>query len=119
MPADKIIDDLYSGEFKGVFFLPDCRKNFLNGESFSKSWKNSINSNITKTYLPKDCVEKLKSFSDMFGSSDKQSELGNCDLYISYFEGRQKELHEKAKDAPRIYSTLGILAGVLAVIVLF
>ena len=91
----------------------------LKGSCIESSWKNAIDKNKSDTCLPQDCLEKLKAFSDTFGSADKQSELENCDTYISYFELRQKELHERAVGAPRVYGSLGVLFGALAVIVLF
>lgn len=118
-PADKILDSLLESEYKDMFFIKDARERFRRGDSFSSAWKNAIDKNKSDTCLPQDCIEKLKAFSDTFGSADKQSELENCDTFISYFELRQKELHERAASAPRVYGSLGVLFGALAVIVLF
>ena len=118
-PADKILDSLLESEYKDMFFIKDARECFRRGDSFSSAWKNAIDKNKSDTCLPQDCIEKLKAFSDTFGSADKQSELEYCDTFIYYFELRQKEVHERAASAPRVYGSLGVLFGALAVIVRF
>lgn len=115
-PAEDILNALASSNENDLFFLKDCKNYFQQGNSFSDSWKSSVKENSYKTCLNKNDLELLKSFSDIFGTSDKSGQTENCDLFISEFETLQRSAHEKAQSAPKIYNSLGLLTGILSVI---
>lgn len=116
MPADEILENLILIDNDSSFFLKDCKNYFSEGNTFSFSWKSSLKDNSGRTCLNKSDLELLKSFSDIFGTSDKDSQMENCDLFISEFETLQKSAHEKSQNAVKIYNSLGLLTGILSVI---
>lgn len=115
-PAEDILSSLVSVCENDLFFISDCKNYFQNGNSFSDAWKSSVKENSYKSCLNKNDLELLKSFSDIFGTSDKNGQTENCDLFIAQFEALQKTAHEKAQNAPKIYNSLGLLSGILSVI---
>lgn len=107
---------LCESEFSDLFFLKKCRSSFENGESFRDAWKQSIAQCRLQSCLTREDILSLQAFSDVFGVSDKDGQLANCDLYIESFKQRRAEAHEKSKNAMRLYTSLGALMGVFAVI---
>lgn len=116
MPADEILNSLINLCNNDMFFIKACQNYFEKGNTFSFSWKTSIKDNSNKTCLNRNDLELLKSFSDIFGATDKDSQIENCNFFISEFETLQISAHEKSLNAPKIYNSLGLLTGILSVI---
>lgn len=117
-PADVILKYLCESDFKSIFFIEDCKACFDSGMSFCDAWKSSIEKNGHRSCLKQEDLEYLKAFADVFGNTGKAGQTENCDLYISGFEVRKIDAHEKSLNAPKLYNSLSVLIGVLSVLLL-
>ena len=82
----------------------------------------ALESSLTKyqpqMYLLADDQANLKSFGKTLGYLDKELQLNNIALTLNYLDQRiQEEIQNQIK-YKKLYQTLGILAGLLAVVVL-
>lgn len=88
------------------------------GESASQIWNSVWEKNKEKTYFSKEDMDMIFSFGKVLGYLDKQQQMNNIEIAVSYIEHTQHYLEKKAEKNSKIYRSMGILSGLLIAVVL-
>ena len=80
--------------------------------------ENAIDKKQSDTVYLQDCIEKLKAFPDTFGSAENRASSKLRYIYL-FILNSGKGASRKSCECARVYGSLGVLFGALAVIVLF
>ena len=80
--------------------------------------QNSLNKYKEKIYILPDDKSNIISFGKTVGYLDKELQINNIDLILSYLNERIEEETKHYIKYKKLYQTLGILAGLLIVIIL-
>lgn len=118
-PTPVIISKIKSKEeYAGLHVFEICEKNLLTTHDFKKSWTSALDA--SKQYLSLDAgdIETLKCFGNTFGTTDIEGELANCEHYINSMKVRLESARIDKTKRGRMYSSLGLLTGVLIAAVL-
>ena len=84
-----------------------------------KGFKEALIYSDKRTKLPENKARTLREFAEKLGSSDVQDQLDNLDAALKFLGDCRDELKEKYPSQKKMYISLGMLAGALAVIILF
>lgn len=98
-----------SPEFDGLLFLAECNRRMCAGESFAESWRNTVQESAAS--MGKAAAETVCSLADVLGASDLESQLSALDYGIATLETRLADAREYSVKHKKLYSTLGVLAG--------
>lgn len=88
------------------------------GESAEQIWNIVWEKNKEKTYFSKEDMDMLFSFGKAVGYLDRQQQISNIEIAVSYIEQTQQYLEKRAGKNSKIYRSMGILSGLLVAIVL-
>lgn len=116
-PLKEIFYELaHSKEFKELDFIETCNDNLKNGEKFELAFV----SGVQKSELPlrQEDKELLISFGSQLGSSDIDGEMNKLAFYQDKLKILQKEATEKRDKLAKLYTSLGIFAGLALALVL-
>jgi len=81
-------------------------------------WKKALNGNKTCSYLKQEDWEWLENFGKTLGFLDKAMQLNSIDLTVSYIDSKSEILLSQSEKNKRMFSSLGILGGMLIVVIL-
>ena len=98
-------------------FLKQCAKNCEEGMAFPDAWEQSVGKQGKKSYLKEKDLSILYAFGSGLGTTDVEGQLANCHLHGKLVEESLKQARADRDGMGRLYSTLGILAGIGAAIV--
>lgn len=88
------------------------------GETAAQIWNDMWKKKKEKTYLSKEDIDVLFSFGKAVGYLDRQQQISNIEITISYIEQVKQQLEKRLEKNSKIYRTIGILSGLLIAIVL-
>lgn len=94
-------------------FLSRCRK-MLESEAFPQSWKTSVE----KSQVNYEERVLLLSFGAGLGTSDVEGQLSNCELHKALFENNLQNAREQSNRFGKLYTSLGVLGGILAALII-
>lgn len=90
-----------------------------NGSPLSEIWRKSVSDNSAESAYTKEDIEMLKSFGDVLGSGDVQTQLKNIENLFTSIEEKTINAGDNLKKNGSIVSKIGIYAGVLISVILF
>lgn len=98
--------------------LSECRSRMKSGKDFTSAWCSSVNSACVRGEISKSDVAMLRSFSEGFGTSGTEEEIGKIRLHKSIAEQRLSELRPEASTKKRLYRVIGTFCGAMAAVIL-
>jgi stage III sporulation protein AB len=81
-------------------------------------WKTTLNESFKKSYLKQEDLEWLGNFGKTLGFLDKAMQLNSIDLTVSYIDSKTEILSSQSEKNKKMFGSLGILGGMLAVVIL-
>jgi stage III sporulation protein AB len=105
-----------SGEFASLGFLGDCDARLSAGEGFCESWRTSVEA--WAPALGKTAAPVIAGLGGVLGQSDLESQISAIDYGAAVLEDRLLAAREDAARYNRLYSALGVLAGLGIAIIL-
>jgi len=105
------------GEIGGAFIKIAERVSERRGE-LHLIWEDEISSGFKRTYLTKSDVDAVLQLGKIIGYMDKPLQAGNIDMAVSYIDQTSAALREKREKTSRLYTSLGILGGLLITIII-
>lgn len=93
-------------------------KKFIQREDipFEKQWSQSIDN--SQNYLNNEDKRVLKSFGNVFGTSDIEGQLSDIELYRHNFIKIENDANEEFEKKSKLYKSLGIIGGAFISIML-
>lgn len=110
---------LKSGCIVGDLFLEASKEmEKREGERGEQIWKDAVLNWEKKTYLVKQDIDAVIYFGLSIGYLDREQQKASICLLLQYIEITLKQLQQQKKQHQKLYSSMGILGGLLIVIVL-
>ena len=81
-------------------------------------WVNTLNECKSNSYLKQEDWEWLGNFGKTLGFLDRSMQLNSIDLTVSYIDGKSEMLASQSEKNKKMFSSLGILGGMLIVVIL-
>ncbi len=107
-----------SNEIENLFFKIAKEMEKREGEKGEEIWKKAVLEWKEKTYLEKQDVDAVICVGLSMGYLDIEQQRASIDLFLKYIEMTLEELNQKKKQQQKLYSSMGILIGMLIVVVL-
>lgn len=82
-------------------------------------WEKSIEENKSCTYFEKDDIECFKCFGKTLGYLDKNMQLNSIEITLDYIDEKIDMLNSVSDKNKKLYTSLGILSGLMICVVLF
>lgn len=92
--------------------------NEYSGTTLKKIWENGINEVLSKSYLSKKQLGRLKELGDNLGFLDMEMQLATIDLFIEQLNQEIEENDKKTKDNCKLYKYLGFMGGILVILII-
>ncbi len=105
-------------ELARLGFLDECRRNFEKGIPFPSAWKTGVMNASGMTHLKNEDTEILLPLGEIIGAANAESQINSLKLHLSLLNVNLETAGEENKKYGMACSTLGILAGIAAGIVL-
>ena len=86
--------------------------------TFKEIWESQVNELKKQTNIDGKDGDKLMSLGDGLGYLDVTQQLNNIDQYIEALEADIEELSGKYKESCKLYTSLGVMAGLFLTIIL-
>jgi stage III sporulation protein AB len=119
-PTDDIIAKLDSAnEYKQLHVFGVCKENLENTRDFAKVWADALEKSKPYLSLDKGDFESLIWFGSMFGTTDMQGQIANCERYCGLLQQRLDSARDDKSKRGRMYTSLGVLAGVFFAVIFF
>ena len=119
-PTDVIISKLaFANEYVKLRVFEFCKANLEQTRDFTSAWGGAIDKAKPFLSLDKDDIEALTGFGGTFGTTDTQGQLANCERYSELLRQRLESAREDKTKRGRMYSSLGVLAGVFFALILY
>lgn len=116
-PTNIIISKLDSfSEYKNLRIFGPCKENLAQTHDFSHAWCCAIDQAIPYLSLKKSDIETIKGFGSTFGTTDAEGQIANCERYCELLRQRLENAREDKIKRGRMYTSLGVLAGVFFVV---
>lgn len=81
-------------------------------------WNEAIESSKRDSYFSAEDLEIFKSFGKTLGYLDREMQVRNIDMQIDYINQKTEELEKIREKSRKMYLSLGVLGGLMAVILL-
>lgn len=112
-PTNIIISKLDSfDEYKGLRVFGLCKKELEKTHDFAKAWNRAVDEAKPYLALTQNDIDAIKSFGTTFGTTDAEGEIANCERYCELLRRRLENAREDKLKRGRMYTSLGVLAGV-------
>ncbi len=108
------ISQQLSSPLKELF--ADFSERLTDYDSVYEPWELSLKAASRLTYFQKEDTDCLLSFGQTLGYLDRQMQLQNIELVISYIDEKIDELTAARRKNQRMYGSLGVLGGLMLVI---
>lgn len=108
------LNEIYC-EFENEYMKKNGSLQILRDKGFKAALLHSEN----KVKLPENEFKAMAGFAEKLGSSDVQGQIENLDFALKILGEFHDSLKEKYPSQKKMYISLGMLAGALAVIILF
>lgn len=112
-PTDVIMKKLESmSEYKNLKVFTYCKEELLVNRNFQSSWKKAVEKAVPYLSINKDDAETIKRFGESFGTTDVEGQTANCEEYSSLLNKRLDSARADKASRGKMYTSLGILAGI-------
>lgn len=101
-----------------LFFKAAQEMEQRQGEKGEEIWKQSVLEWEQKTYLERPDIDALIGFGTSIGYLDITQQKASIELLLQYIETTLLELQQKKKQQQKLYSSMGILCGMLIIVML-
>ena len=81
-------------------------------------WNETLNENVKGGYLKREDYDCLRNFGKTLGYLDKAMQLNSIDMTISYIDGKSEMLIIQNEKNKKMFSSLGVIGGLLTVVIL-
>lgn len=117
-PTEDIIEKLDSSkEFKNLYIFNYCKNNFKTSRDFSRAWSDALLQSKQKLSLDDGDYEALTFFGSIFGTTDTEGQMANCERYKNLLQQRLDCAREDKSKRGRMYTSFGVLAGVFFAVI--
>jgi stage III sporulation protein AB len=89
------------------------------GIPFQQIWEKAVEENLGKTTLQEQDLQLLSSLGSQLGYLDRTMQLKTIDLFLERLEEELAPQVQKAGEKMRLCKTLGLMAGIFLVVVMF
>ena len=114
-PVGELIDILCETDgLKGLRFLEKCRRLEKSGMPFCEAWKKAVTEGGLSPPLKKCDVEQLLAAGAAIGTANLDSQLDKLKMHSDLLNGIIVRARSEADKNGRIYSSLGVSAGIIA-----
>lgn len=118
-PVQEIFTSLCScKELKKLQFVFVCNELMENGETFAHAWETAIDSRSCVRFLKKDDVSVLRSFGEIFGTTDVDGQISNCRVHLRLAEDKLSNARQSKEKYSSLFCGLGALTGIGVFIIL-
>lgn len=87
-------------------------------DSLTQIWEQAFLPAVNEAYFSKKDSEQFLEFGKSLGYLDSNMQLKNITLLLEYIESRIDELNESKHKTRKMYSSAGVLTGLLIVVIL-
>lgn len=115
LPMLGILEEKHRGS---LGFISECREITQSGESFSYSWRKSIENDSEFCRLIRGVLPDLIRFGENLGTTDLEGQLSCCEYYEQIFRKELKEKEEQRGKYSKLFPTIGIMLGLSAAILI-
>ena len=105
-----------SAPVKGIF--TSLSKGLSGKVSVSNLWSESVEHAQPDSYFQAEDLEIFKSFGKSLGYLDKEMQIRNIEMQIDYINQKSRELESTWEKSKKMYLSLGVLGGLLAIVLL-
>ena len=118
LPSSEIIESLaLRKDLSELTFLQDCKRRILDGSDFRTAWREALENNGLSLCFNKDDIHILISFSELFGVTGCDGQFLNCNLYCEKLQSALNDAKKAKEKYSRLFSSLGLLAGLYFIII--
>jgi stage III sporulation protein AB len=119
-PVEAIMEKLDQIEdYKQLKVFEICKANLKNTNRFSQAWESAIKESEKSLALQSADYESLLWFGRALGTTDVEGQLANCERCCEQLSQRLIIAREDSGKKGKMYSSLGILAGIFIAVMLF
>lgn len=105
-------------EFRELKIFGLCRGNLAEAGDFNRAWELAMQQAKPALALNDGDRETLLWFGKVLGTTDVEGETANCERFGTLLSHRVEAAREEQKKKGRMYSSLGVLAGIFFVVLL-
>lgn len=106
-------------EFKELRVFGRCRELFLREHDFPSAWEQALREAKPDLALDPGDHEALLWFGKVLGTTDVEGQTANCERFGELLGQRLQRAREDQAKHGKMYTSLGVLAGVFFVVLLF
>jgi stage III sporulation protein AB len=119
-PTDALMEKMDTlEEFHELKIFGLCHKNLPAFGNFNQAWESAIQQAKPYLSLNDGDRETLLWFGKVLGTTDVQGETANCERFDALLSRRVELARDEQKKKGRMYSSLGVLAGVFLTVLLW
>lgn len=93
------------------------RLNERTGYGIDAIWQDALQTCLKKTYLESEDIDYFKSLGNTLGYLDMKLQTNGIQIMIDYIDTKCESLQEVSGKNKKLYSSLGILGGILVAVV--
>ncbi|HIT53757.1 MAG TPA: stage III sporulation protein AB [Candidatus Fimivicinus intestinavium] len=101
------------GELSELPFLQLCGRMCEQGVAFPSAWSRALKRQCAERTLRREDISLLQAFGTQLGTTDLEGQLSLCGLYARLFEERLSQAREWKNKYAKLYTSLGVLGGLL------
>jgi len=113
------VGDRCSGRTKELFLKMAELLYERNAEGVLCAWEQALDESFKGSFLSDEDKKSIRSFGRGLGFADANCQVSNINMTLSYIDEKKDELKDKYIEQSRLYKSLGIMAGLMAVVVIF
>ncbi|MFT9076408.1 hypothetical protein [Ethanoligenens sp.] len=106
-------------EYKELRVFGMCREIFIRERDFPAAWEKALHMAKPELALDAGDHEALAWFGRVLGTTDVDGQTANCARYGELLRQRLTRAREDRAKRGKMYTSLGVLAGVFLVVILF
>ncbi len=112
------ISSRVSEPLNGMFADMSARLSEKTGQGAAAIWEAAVNGCAKAAFFDDEDLQCFYSLGKTLGYLDKRMQLNSIDIAIAYIDDKCAALAEKHARTSRMYSSLGVLCGLMIVIIL-
>jgi stage III sporulation protein AB len=117
--GDRLSKEKDGQEFAAFYRQVSSELKEKKGIPFRQIWEEAVKENLKKTTLNERDLRLLASLGSQLGYLDKSMQLKTIDLFLERMEEELVGQVQKAGEKVRLCKTLGLMAGIFLVVVMF
>ncbi len=118
-PVCSLLENLCArSELAKLGFLDDCRSKLETGEPFPTAWNLSVENATGLKHLKNDDIDLLLPLGEIIGAANADSQINSLKLHQILLNAGLESARQENEKYGRACSSIGVLAGIAAGIVL-